>query len=130
MTGYVTWRSALGQSKPTRRWKKGSDRLLRHCPRSAPGQKATGTTSLTVGGHKAGYVTWQSALGHKVIGAASLTVGGHMTGYVTWQSALGQKATGTTSLTVGGHKTGYVMWQSALGHKATGMLVGDAISEL
>ena len=48
-----------------------------------------------MGGHKAGYVTWQSALGHKVIGAASLTVGGHMTGYVTWQSALGQKATGT-----------------------------------
>ena len=35
---------------------------------SALGQKATGTTSLTVGGHKTGYVMWQSALGHKATG--------------------------------------------------------------
>ena len=57
---------------------KGSDRLLRHCPRSTPGQKATGAASLTVGGHMTGYVTWQSALGHKATGAASPTVGGHL----------------------------------------------------
>ena len=39
--------------------------------------KATGAASLTVGGHKTGYVTWQSAPGHKATGTASLTVGGH-----------------------------------------------------
>ena len=42
---------------------------------------------VTVGGHKTGYVTWQSALGHKATGAASLTVGGQRLGLVDAQTS-------------------------------------------